>query len=106
MLSKKDLCRHLADHFTHDEKTLTQGEAAEFLAELAAVAADQLIAGADFTLPGIAKLTVQKRSARTGRNPATGKTVEIPAKNVVKARIAKTLQDTVQKVVDRDESRS
>ena len=68
--------------------------------------ANQLIAGADFTLPGIAKLTVQKRSARTGRNPATGKTVEIPAKNVVKARIAKTLQDTVQKVVDRDESRS
>ena len=34
------------------------------------------------------KLGVQKRKAREGRNPATGEPIKIPAKTVVKARIA------------------
>ena len=41
------------------------------------------------------KLVVQKRKARMGRNPATGEAIKIPAKTVVKARIAKQLKDTV-----------
>ena len=44
---------------------------------------------ADGMDPGIAKLVVQKRERRVGRNPATGAAVEIPARQVVKARIAK-----------------
>ena len=47
-------------------------------------------------LPGIAKLVVQKRERRMCRNPATGATVEIPAKQVVKARIAKQLKDVLE----------
>ena len=47
-------------------------------------------------LPGIAKLVVQKRERRTGRNPATGASIEIPAKQMVKARIAKPLKDVVE----------
>ena len=47
-------------------------------------------------LPGVAKLVVQQRERRTGRNPATGARVEIPAKQVVKARIAKQLKDVVE----------
>ena len=43
----------------------------------------------------IAKLVLQKREARTGRNPATGEAIEIPSKQVVKARIAKQLKDAV-----------
>ena len=43
-------------------------------------------------LPGVAKLVVQKRERRMGHNPATGASVEIPAKQVVKARIAKPLK--------------
>ena len=50
----------------------------------------------EFMLPGIAKLVVQKRERRMGRNPATGATVEIPAKQVVKARIAKQLKDVIE----------
>ena len=49
----------------------------------------------EFVLPGMVKLVVQKRKARMGRNPATGEAIKIPAKTVVKARIAKQLKDTV-----------
>ena len=45
--------------------------------------------------PGMVKLVVQKRKARMGRNPATGEAIKIPAKTVVKARIAKQLKDAV-----------
>ena len=44
---------------------------------------------------GMRPLVLQKREARTGRNPATGEAIEIPPKQVVKARIAKQLKDAV-----------
>jgi DNA-binding protein HU-beta len=48
-----------------------------------------------FTIPGVGKLVVQKRNARMGRNPATGESIKIPAKNVLKFRIAKACKDAV-----------
>ena len=48
-----------------------------------------------FTLPGLGKLVVVKRKARTGRNPQTGKAIKIPAKKVVKFRVAKACKDAV-----------
>ena len=64
--------------------------ALEALAELAyAGAAD------GFTIPGIGKLVKVDRAARMGRNPATGETIEIPAKTVLKFRIAKAAKDAV-----------
>jgi DNA-binding protein HU-beta len=48
-----------------------------------------------FTLPGIGKLVLQKRKARKGRNPATGEAIKIPAKTVVKVRIAKACKETI-----------
>jgi DNA-binding protein HU-beta len=42
-----------------------------------------------FTLPGIGKLVLVNRKARMGRNPATGEAIKIPAKKVVKFRVAK-----------------
>jgi len=48
-----------------------------------------------FTVPGIGKLVVVKRAARTGRNPATGASIKIPAKTVLKFRIAKAAKDAV-----------
>lgn len=44
----------------------------------------ELKAGGEVTLPGIGKLKVKTRPARVGRNPATGVTIQIPAKRVVK----------------------
>ena len=48
-----------------------------------------------FTVPGLGKLVVVKRKARMGRNPATGEAIKIPAKTVLKFRIAKAAKDAV-----------
>jgi DNA-binding protein HU-beta len=48
-----------------------------------------------FTLPGIGKLVLVNRKARLGRNPKTGETIQIPAKTVVKFRVAKACKEAV-----------
>ncbi|MFN7141342.1 MAG: HU family DNA-binding protein, partial [Limisphaerales bacterium] len=48
-----------------------------------------------FTLPGLGKLVLVNRKARQGRNPATGETINIPAKRVVKFRVAKAAKDAI-----------
>lgn len=51
--------------------------------------------GAELTLPGIGKLKAVHKEARTGRNPANGEEIEIPAKTAVKFTAAKALKDAV-----------
>lgn len=48
-----------------------------------------------FVVPGLGKLVKMRRNARTGRNPATGATIQIPAKTVVKFRVAKAAKEAV-----------
>ena len=48
-----------------------------------------------FVIPGIGRLVRQERKARTGRNPATGESIKIPAKKVVKFRVAKAVKDAI-----------
>ncbi len=48
-----------------------------------------------FVLPGIGRLVRVDRKARTGRNPATGEAIKIPAKKVVKFRVAKAVKDAI-----------
>lgn len=89
-MGKTDLFAHFAERFD-----LKRAVAREFFEELQQLSESELTRCGEFVLPGIAKLVLQKRDARTGRNPATGDTIEIPAKQVVKARIAKQLKDAV-----------
>jgi DNA-binding protein HU-beta len=49
----------------------------------------------EFAIPGLGKLVKQKRKARIGRNPATGEEIKIPAKTVLKFRVAKAAKDAV-----------
>ena len=49
----------------------------------------------EFVLPGFGKLVKQKRKARTGFNPKTQQKIKIPAKTVVKFRMAKAAKDAV-----------
>ncbi len=65
------------------------------LKSLASVVQSQLYAGDEVPLPGIGKLKVATRAARTGRNPATGEPLEIPAKKVPHFTAAKALKDAV-----------
>jgi DNA-binding protein HU-beta len=48
-----------------------------------------------FVVPGLGKLVKVHRKARQGRNPATGATIQIPAKTVVKFRVAKAAKEAV-----------
>ena len=76
------------------EKTgLTKAQVSSFLDELAGLAYVEAKNG--FTLPGIGKLVLVNRKARMGRNPATGDQISIPAKTVVKFRVAKVCKESV-----------
>lgn len=72
---------------------LTKAQVGQFLDELAKLAYAEAKNG--FTLPGIGKLVLVNRKARMGRNPATGAQIAIPAKTVVKFRVAKVCKDSV-----------
>ena len=62
---------------------------------MGSVAGDLLQKDGTVTLPGIGKLKVANKAARTGRNPRTGETVQIPAKTVVKFSASKAIEDRV-----------
>ena len=51
--------------------------------------------GTDVRIPDFGTFKVAKRKAREGRNPATGKTIQIPASNVPKFTPAKKLKETL-----------
>jgi len=89
-MGKSELFSHFAERFD-----MKRTQAREFFDELLALSEKELKRSGEFVLPGMVKLVVQKRKARTGRNPATGEPIKIPAKTVVKARIAKQLKDAV-----------
>lgn len=72
---------------------VTKKQSALFLEELAALAYKEAKNG--FTLPGLGKLELKHRKARMGRNPMTGEAIKIPAKKVVKFRVAKACKDSV-----------
>lgn len=94
-MGKTELFAHFVEHMAAFDVSLKRADVREFFEELQRLCEGQLQDSGEFTLPGIAKLVLQKREARTGRNPATGESIQIPAKQVVKARIAKQLKDAV-----------
>ena len=63
--------------------------------KLSEIVSDALENGDEITLPGIGKLKISERPARTGRNPQTGQSIQIAAKKVVKYVPAKALTDAV-----------
>jgi DNA-binding protein HU-beta len=78
------------------EKTEIGNKAAkQFLQEFAALAVSETKKKGMFVMPGIGRLVRVERKARTGRNPATGEAIKIPAKKVVKFRIAKAVKDAI-----------
>ena len=87
-MSKSALIRHLAE-----TNQLTRAQVVDFMDCLTDVAYKQAKNG--FTLPGLGKLVLVHRKARMGRNPATGEAIKIPAKKVVKFRVAKAAKDSI-----------
>jgi DNA-binding protein HU-beta len=63
--------------------------------QLVKIAYTQVKKNGEFVLPGFGKLVKLDRKARMGRNPATGESIKIPAKKVVKFRVAKVAKEAI-----------
>ncbi|PIS05242.1 MAG: DNA-binding protein [Candidatus Buchananbacteria bacterium CG10_big_fil_rev_8_21_14_0_10_42_9] len=74
---------------------VSKKEAAAFLDAYVALALKQVKSDGEFSLHGLGKLVKVHRKARMGRNPATGEEIQIPAKTVVKFRVAKATKEAV-----------
>lgn len=87
-LSKSQIAAAVAE-----KNGLTKKQAGEVIETLVDLAYKN--AKNSFTLPGLGKLVLVNRKARIGRNPATGEQIQIPAKRVVKFRVAKAAKDAI-----------
>jgi DNA-binding protein HU-beta len=87
-MTKSRIAEHMAN-----KSGMTRKAASEFMEELGALAYRE--AKNTFTIPGIGKLVLVNRKARVGRNPQTGEAINIPAKRVVKFRVAKAAKDAI-----------
>ena len=87
-LSKSQIASELAE-----KVGITKKQSAQYLEELASLAYSN--AKNTFTVPGLGKLKLKDRAARMGRNPATGETISIPAKRVVKFQVSKAAKDAI-----------
>ena len=89
-MTKAELQTALAEATQTDKKT-----AGIFLDTLSTIAYKAAKKDGEFVVPGFGKLVKQKRKARTGINPSTKQKIKIPAKTVLKFRVAKVAKDAI-----------
>ena len=89
-MTKSQLIANLAEATAMSKK-----EVSNFMDKLADVVHKEVKKAGECIVPGFGKLVKAKRKAREGRNPATGETIKIPAKTVVKFRLAKAVKDAI-----------
>ncbi|OGQ08347.1 MAG: DNA-binding protein [Deltaproteobacteria bacterium RBG_19FT_COMBO_46_12] len=89
-ITKNQIVTHFAEKFELSKKT-----ASSIIDEMAMLTITETKKTGAFTFPGIGKLVLVKRKARMGRNPATGAQIKIPAKTVVKMRVAKACKEAI-----------
>ena len=90
LMTKGQIVAHFVEKFEVSKRTATS-----MIDEYAALVIAETKKKGTFVLPGIGKSVLVKRKARTGRNPATGETINIPAKTVVKMRPAKAFKEAI-----------
>jgi DNA-binding protein HU-beta len=89
-MTQTQLVKELAETLEVNNKV-----ARSFLENFASIAVRETKKNGVFVLPGLGRLVRQERKARIGRNPATGEKIKIPAKKVVKFRVAKAVKDAI-----------
>jgi DNA-binding protein HU-beta len=89
-MTKTQLVRHMAE-----KHELSNKQIAAILEYLAETAIKETKKAGVFVLPGLGRLVKSNRKARMGRNPQTGEAIKIPAKTVVKFRVAKAAKDSI-----------
>jgi DNA-binding protein HU-beta len=89
-MNKAELIANVAD-----KAEVSKAQAEKLLNATLSSINEGLTNDGNLTLVGFGTFSVVKRAARKGRNPQTGKTIKIPAKNVVKFKPGKNLKDAV-----------
>ncbi len=89
-LTKSQLMQVLAE-----KNDMSKKDVVSFMDNLVELAYSEVKTNGEFVLPGFGKLVKVNRKAREGRNPATGETIQIPAKTVVKFRLTKAAKEAV-----------
>ena len=89
-MTKSQVLATLAEKTGMSKKDITS-----FMEALTALAYGETRSAGEFTLPGLGKLVKKDRAARMGRNPATGAQIQIPAKTVLKFRVAKAAKEAI-----------
>jgi DNA-binding protein HU-beta len=89
-MTKSETLQALADKLGKTRK-----EVGEMLEALVTLAYAETKKSGEFVIPGLGKLLKKHRDARMGRNPATGESIQIAAKTVIKFRVAKAAKDAI-----------
>jgi DNA-binding protein HU-beta len=89
-MTQSEVINHFAEKFD-----LKRAQVKEIFDELANLASGEVKSNGEFALPGFGKLVRSERKAREGRNPATGATIQIPAKTTLKFRVGKGMKDSI-----------
>lgn len=89
-MTKSEILQALAEKLGKTRK-----EATEMMDALVSLAYSVTKKEGEFTIPGLGKLIKKNRLARMGRNPATGASIQIPAKTVIKFRVLKAAKDAI-----------
>ena len=89
-MTQSEVLNHFAEKFG-----MKRAQAKELFDELGSLATNEVKTNGEFVLPGFGKLVLSERKAREGRNPATGETIQIPAKTTLKFRVGKAMKDSV-----------
>lgn len=89
-MTQSEVINHFATRFD-----MKRTQVREVFDELVSLANSEVKSSGEFVLPGFGKLVLSERKAREGRNPATGETIQIPAKTTLKFRVGKAMKDSV-----------
>lgn len=87
-MNKAELVNRMAE-----EAAITKKQATIAIEAMIDEVSKYLKKGKRVTLVGFGTFTVIKRKARKGRNPATGESIRVPAKKVVKFKQGYELQE-------------
>ena len=92
---KKRMTQSDVINYFAERTGMKRAQVKQLFEDLANLATNEVKSNGEFVLPGFGKLVRSERKAREGRNPATGETIQIPAKTTLKFRVGKAMKDSV-----------
>lgn len=93
LIGKKDFITEMASRCQ-----ITKVEATEQYQDVFGTLFELLSEGNDVAIPDFGKFEIKERAERTGRNPATGETIIIPAQKAIGFKVGKNLKESVRQL--------